>query len=558
MKLNASPIPPDYGLPLLKIDIIAGLSAAAVVIPKALAIAVVAGLPVETGLFTALVPMAAYALLGSSRRLSVSSTTTIAILTGSALAGVLPSNADSTASISAATTLAFLVGVLLTAASLLRMGFLAYFISAPVLTGFKAGVGLVIIIDQLPKVLGTHIHATGFFREVLAIAQSAMNPHLTTLIVGVSTLILIILFEKKRPGFPIVFAVAAGGIIASKLFFLSAEGVSIIGYVPSGLPNFSFPDMGLIRKLLPAAAGIALISFVESSAAAKSFLQQEDPPLKVNRELLATGIANIAGGFLQAMPSGGGTSQTAVNSAAGARSQVSSLVTAGCALLTMLFLTGVIGLMPLAVLGAIVIAISMPLIRPSEFSAIWNFRKTEFTWSAASLIGVLVFGTLEGVLLAVALSVLMLLYVANHPPVYPIGRQKGTGQFRNLHLHPEDESIPGLLILRTEGMLTFASIPRFFETAHSLHRKTSSDVVVLDLSASPDIEYTAVQQLTEARRKLVAQGIDVWIAGLNERPLNSLRHLFPDWQSGKQKIFETLYDAVQAHEESVAMKTKPA
>ena len=263
------------------------------------------------GLYTALVPMVIYALLGSSRVLSVSTTSTLAILAGIPLALAVP-DGDPGKLVAAAATLTALVGVILMVASALRLGFVANFISAPVLTGFKAGTGMVIVLDQLPKLLGVHIEKHGFFRDLLSVAQQLPASSLWTLGIGVATFVILIGMDKVWPHSPAPLVAVAGGIAASFFLGLDARGIPTVGLIPQGLPALTLPDVSLAMQLAPAAAGIALMSFVETIASGRTFMAPGDPPIRPNRELLATGAANLGGAVLGAMPAGGGTSQTAV------------------------------------------------------------------------------------------------------------------------------------------------------------------------------------------------------------------------------------------------------
>ena len=365
------------GTPSLRFDIVAGLTAAAVVLPKAMAYATVAGLPVAVGLYTAFIPMAVYALLGSSRVLSVSSTTTLAILAGTQLGLVVP-DGDPARLVIATATLAALVGAMLFLARLMKLGFVANFISTPVLTGFKAGIGLVIVLDQVPKLLGIHIAKQGFFADLLSVVQHVPDTSLLTLAVAVATFAVLIGMERLWPHSPAPLVAVGGGIAASWYFGLKALGVSTVGLIPQGFPSLTLPDLALVEQLVPGALGIALMSFTETIAAGRAFARPGEPPINANRELVATGAANLTGALFGAMPAGGGTSQTAVVRAAGGLSQKASLVTAGAALATMLLLAPLLGLMAHATLAAVVIVYSVGLIQPAEFRAIRRVR-----WNAA-------------------------------------------------------------------------------------------------------------------------------------------------------------------------------
>jgi sulfate permease, SulP family len=499
----------------LRPDLIAGLTTAAVVIPKAMAYATIAGLPVQVGLYTAFVPMMIYAVLGSSRPLSVSTTTTIAILTAAELGQVVP-GADSATLYRVSAMLTFMVGSILVLASLLRLGSVANFISEPVLVGFKAGIGFVIVLDQVPKILGIHIVKGTFLHNVSAIVKGIPEASLITVVVGVAMIALLVGFERFLPRAPAPLVAVAAGIIGARFLGLQLHGVELIGRIPQGLPSITIPEFTLAQELWPAALGIALMSFTETIAAGRAFARSEEPPLRANRELLATGLANAGGAFFGAMPGGGGTSQTAVNRLAGARSQLAEVVTALATLATMLFLAPLLSLMPHATLAAVVIFYSIGLIRPTEFAHILKIRRTEFTWALAAFAGVIALGTLKGILVAIVMSIVGLAYQVADPPVYVLGRKPGTNVFRQLsEEHPADETFPGLVLLRIEGRLFFANTGNIAEKMRRLVDPSKPMVVAIDFSAVPDLEYTALKMLSEAMKRLRDRGVILWLVGLN-------------------------------------------
>jgi SulP family sulfate permease len=509
--------------PTLRLDLVAGLTAAAVVLPKAMAYATVAGLPVAVGLYTAFVPMLIYALLGTSRVLSVSSTTTLAILAGTQLGLAVP-DGDPGKLLIAADTLSALTGALLIMASVLRLGFVANFISTPVLTGFKAGIGLVIVLDQVPKLLGIHIHKEGFFRDIISLAQHLPDTSPITLALAVATLVVLLGMERLWPHSPAPLVAVGGGIAAAWFFDLNAMGVATVGLIPQGLPSLTLPDPNLIEQLLPGALGIALMSFTETIAAGRAFAAPGEPAIKADRELLATGAANLGGAFLGAMPAGGGTSQTAVVRAAGGRTQKAALVTAGAAVATMLLLAPLLGMLPQAVLAAVVIVYSVGLIQPGEFLSIRKIRHMEFRWAMAAFAGVLIFGTLKGIVVAIIVSMISLASQAAHPKVYVIGRKRGEDVLRPLSPeHPDDETFDGLLILRPEGRLFFANAQQVADQIRELITQHQPRVVTLDMSRVFDIEYSALQMLIEREQRAGEGGVTVWLAGLNPGVLEGVR-----------------------------------
>ena len=370
---------PQYDRGWLPRDIVAGLTTAAVILPKAMAFAALAGLPVQVGLYTALVPTAVYAILGSSRRLSVSTTTTIGILTAAEIAVVVP-DGNAAQALAVASTLAVMVGLVLVLASVLRLGFLANFISDPVLTGFKAGIGVVIVVDQVPKLLGIHFHKGGFFENVSSIVRAQSRDGRSHAggggrhaggDGGAA--------EARRRAFRRRWSPSAAGIGASGLLGLGRRRRARWSAPSRPACRASpFPIASLFAQYVAAALGIALMSFTESIAAGRAFAQAGEPRPGANQELLATGLANAAGGLFGGMPGGGGTSQTAVNTQAGACSQMAGIVTAASTVAVLLFLAPLISLMPQATLAAVVIATSVGLISLPELAAIRRIRRTEF------------------------------------------------------------------------------------------------------------------------------------------------------------------------------------
>jgi SulP family sulfate permease len=505
----------SYRKEWLRPDVIAGLTTSAVVIPKAMAYATIAGLPVQVGLYTAFLPMVIYAVLGTSRVLSVSTTTTLAILTAAELGKVVPGG-DPASLLTASATLTLLVGLMLVLASTLRLGFVANFISEPVLIGFKAGIGVVIVLDQVPKILGIHFAKGSFLQNLLAMVHGLPGTSLTTLVVGVSVIVLLVVVERLMPNAPAPLIAVAAGIVGAYLLNLHAHGVELVGHIPQGVPRFTAPAFSLAVQLWPGALGIALMSFTETIAAAHAFARNDDPSPQANRELLAIGLANAGGALLGAMPGGGGTGQTAVNRMAGARTQLAEIVTVAMTLVTMLLLAPFVALMPQATLAAVVIVYSVGLIRPEEFREILRVRRTEFTWALIAFTGVVLAGTLKGIIVAITVSLVALAYQMADPPVYVLGRKPGTNVFRpRSNEHPEDETFAGLLLLRFEGRVFFANAEQIAQKIRLLIEEAQPNVVAFDLSGVFDLEYTALKMLTEGERRQRAHGVRLWLVGMN-------------------------------------------
>jgi len=543
----------DYRKELLRPDVIAGVTAAAVVIPKAMAYATIAGLPVQVGLYTVFVPMLIYALLGTSRPLSVSTTTTLAILTGAEFAEVAVKG-NSASLLAASAMLTLLVGSILVLAGLLRLGFVANFISEPVLIGFKAGIGIVIVVDQIPKLLGVHFEkGPFFFRNLFALLKSIPDTSMITLAVGIVMIVVLVAMEHYVPRAPAPLIAVALGILGVSALGLQSLGVQTVGNVPTGLPAFIRPDFSLAVQLWPGALGIALMSFTETIAAGRAFLKSGEPSPRPNQELLATGLANAGGALLGSMPAGGGTTQTAVNRLAGACTQMAELVTAGGALITMLFLAPLIARMPQATLAAIVIVYSIGLIKPAEFRTVRKIRRMEFRWAFIALLGVVLLGTLKGILVAIIASLAGLAYQVADPPVQALGRKRGTNVFRPLSKeHPDDETFPGLLLIRLEGRIFFANAARISQKMRLLVDEAKPKVIALDFSGVIDLEYTALKTLVEAERKERERGVLLWLVGLNQEVLAVVMRSQLGEILGRERMFFNLEMAVAKYLDSPA------
>ena len=537
----------NYRREWLRPDVVAGLTTAAVVIPKAMAYATIAALPIQVGLYTAFVPLIVYAILGTSRPLSTTTTTTIAILTGATLGELVPPG-DAALLLQVTALLTLMVGVVLILASVLRLGFVANFISEPVLIGFKAGIGVVIVVDQLPKILGIHFAKGSFLQNVQSIGLGLSHLSVATLALGLATMAGLTLMEKFRPRWPAPLVAVAAGVAGVALFGLQNYGIELVGAIPAGLPPVVVPDLALAAQLWPSALGIALMSFTETAAVGRAFARSDEPAPRPNVELFATGTANVVGAFLGSMPGGGGMSQTALNRMTGARTQISSLVTAAMTLMTMLLLAPLLGRMPHAVLAGIVIIYSVGLIKPAHFREILRIRRTEFIWAATALVSVMLLGTLRGILVAIIVSLVALAQQVANPPVHVLGRKRGTNVFRPLSpKHPDDESFPGLLLLRLEGRVFFLNAEHIAGKIRPLIAEAKPRVVVLDLSSVFDFEYSALKMLTEAEKRQREAGVALWLAELTPDVLAMVRRSTLGETLGRERLLFNLDIAVERY-----------
>jgi SulP family sulfate permease len=362
-----------------------------------------------------------------------------------------------------------------------------------VLAGFKAGTGLLIIAGQLGKVLGTEQSGDNFFQKTWSAIMHVRDAHGRTVLLAGLTFALLFAVKRWAPrAFPGALAAVAFGIVLSRVLDLEEKGVAVVGSVPAGLPGLELPDLGLLETLLPAAAGIALMSFVESIAAGRAFVRPHDRALDADRELVALGAANVGSGFSQGLPAGGALSQTAVNDAAGARTPLAGGVTAGVALLTVLFLTGLFEALPQASLGAVVIVAAAGLVDLEAIRALGRIRGSAIVLASATVFGVLLLGVLDGVLIGVLLSMLGLVWRLNHPDLVVVA---GEGSDR--------------LVVRVLGPLYFANVGNFhgrlLELADSSPERPRT--LVLDFVGVADLDVTRLLRMQELERRLGERGI---------------------------------------------------
>jgi high affinity sulfate transporter 1 len=534
----------DYRREWLRGDAVGGVTAAAVVIPKVMAYGLVAGLTVEAGLYTALAAMLVYPLLGSSRLLIVSTSSALAMLTAAAIAAA--SQTQDADPIVIAGTLALMAGAVMVAASVLRLGFLANYISLPVLIGFQAGVGILIIVGQLRSLLGVRFESSTTLGTLLELPAVLPQAHgLTTLIAAVAIVMLVVL-DRLFPRRPIPLLVLALGVLVSFSFGLEGMGVKTVGAFPPGLPAVRLPDLSLLAALWPAALGIAAMSFAESITAARAAWQQDEPPVNANRELLALGAANSACAFVGGMPSDGAVSHTAIARQAGGRSQLAQWAAAAAVAVTLLLLYRAIAALPEAALAAVVVFVSLGMLKIKDFVAIARVRRVELAWALVTVAGVIMFDTLSGILLAIVISVLTLIYQANRPPVYAVAYNPAQRVFRRAGDHEGDETYPGLLMLRVEGRLMFANAENVGDRIRALVEQANPRVIVLECSAILDVEYTALVALAAAEQRLRDRGVTLWLAGVNPGVLPVLARSPLAAAQDPARLFANLHKALEA------------
>ncbi len=517
----------------LRADLIGGITAGLVVVPQAMAYATIADLPVQVGLYTCMVPMAVYALLGGSRILSVSTTSTIATLTASTLvaAGVAADSTSPDEALGDLATLVLLTGLVLLLARLFRLGPLVDNISEAIITGLKVGVGLSVAAGQLPKLLGiaSDSDADTFFEELSSVLGNLGDANGATVLLSIGTIAVLLGVGKVAPNVPAPLIAVVGGILLVALFGLDDEGVTLIAPVPQGLPVPDLPAFDHVGALLPGAIAIALMAYMETVSVGRSVRRPTDPPIDNDQELVANGAASVAGAFFGSMPPAGGFSQTAVNQRAGAQSQVSGLVTVGLAMAAALFLGAPLDDLPEATLGAMVFVAVLGLIRPSELAFLARFDRLELFVALLTAAVGLIAGLLVAVAVGVAANLLLVLRELNHPDVDEL-RPAPDGSFL-----PAADGLaptPGLLVLRIGA-------PLYTANAREVQRQILGrvdaadpipDVVVVDATVVGRLSVTTLQVFRELDQELRDQGVELWIASLPPRALEQARKA-PGWDA---------------------------
>jgi high affinity sulfate transporter 1 len=513
-----------YGGGRLGLDTIAGLSLAAFVIPESLAYASLADLPPVSGLYCYLVAGIAYALLGTSRQLAVGPTSSLAIAVAASIAVV--SGGDPARAVANASAIAVLLGIICIGGRHVGLANIAYFLSDTVVTGFKTGAAFYIASTQLPKLFGIEGVSGNFFERLYHVALSLPHAHMPSLVVGLSAIALFVILERALPGRPTTLIVVAAVMVAAHVLKLDRLGVHMVGELPSGLPAIGVPDIRLaeVRALVPTAFACFLLAYGEAISVARTFAQKHGYEIDPDQELTALGAANAAAGLASGFPVSGGMSQSAVNDMGGATSPVSLVVTSAAIALTLLFFAGLFRDLPEPVLGSIVLIAASHLVKFEELKNVREASRSEFYIALVAMVGVLALGLLNGLLLAAAGSLIVLIARASRPTVVMLARD-ASGRFVNRERLSEAESVPDAVVLRSAGAWVY------FNSEH-IRRQILDTVlqavppprtVVIDCSMVPTIDITASASLRGLARTLVARGLKLQLAGLRDDVVDRLR-----------------------------------
>ena len=535
----------------LRGDLVAGVTVAAYLVPQVMAYATVAGLPPVVGLWAALVPLAVYALLGSSRQLSVGPESTTALMTATALAPLAAGDPGRYAVFAAAAAL--LVGAICFVAGLVRLGLLADLLSRPVLIGYMAGVAVIMIASQLGKVSGVPVDGDEFLDQMRSFFSGIGSVHWPTIALASAVLVVLLVLAWVTPRIPgPLIAILAAALVVS-VFSLHHNGIKVIGEVPGGLPTPGFPGIPLadLTSLAIPAAGIAIVAFSDNVLTARTFAVRHGQDVDANAELRALGVCNVGAGLMHGFPVSSSGSRTALGDAVGSRTQLYSLVMLVAVLAVMLFGRGVLATFPTAALGALVVYAALRLVDVKEFKRLARFRRSEFILALATTAAVLVLGVLNGVLVAIALSILDLLRRVARPHDAIQGFVPGVAGMHDIDDYPNADLVPGLLVYRYDAPLFFANAENFRERAMAAVNEFPGPVewFVLNAEANVEVDLTALDALDQLRAELERRGIVFAMARVKQDLRDELEAAGLLEKIGEDRIFMTLPTAVEAYTE---------
>jgi len=532
----------------LRPDIIAGVTVAAYLVPQAMAYAQLAGLPAVTGLWAVLGPLAVYAVLGTSRLLSVGPESATALMTATTVGAV--AGGDPRRYVELAAALALIVGVICILAWLLRLGFLADLLSRPVLIGYMAGIAVIMIAGQLGRMTRSVVTGNNPVAELVSAARQVHSWHPQTVILSVVVLGLLLAASRWTPRLPGPLLVMAAAAAVVAVTGLGDHGVAVIGAVPSGLPSPALPtvDGGDLRMLIIPAFGVALVGYTDTVLTGRAFATKEQQRIDADAELLAIGTANLTAGALQGFPVSSSGSRTAVAAAAGAKSQAYSLVVLATVILTLVVAGPLLSTFPTAALGALVVYAALRLVDLGEFRRIARFRRSELILALATCVGVVALDVLYGVLVAVALSVLDLFRRVARPHDAILGIAPGVPGMHDLDDYPQARPVPGLVVYRYDSPLFFANAENFRRRALAAVDSSPEPVrwLLLNAEANVEIDITAIDALDALREELAGRGIVLALARVKQDLRDDLAAAgFLD-RLGADRIYLTLPTAVDA------------
>lgn len=516
---------PNYSFNFFKADIVSGFTLTAYAIPVSLAYSSLAGLPPQYGIYGYLVGGILYAIFGSSKQLAVGPTSAISILVGTAIGALAQGDAHRWIDIASITALLF--ALMSITAYFFRLSSLINFISETVLVGFKAGAALTIGLTQVPKLFGVQGGGHNFVERAKILLFQLPDTNVTILLFGLSALILLILGDKFLPGKPVAIIVVIIATLVMTFTPLGAFGFKTVGIIPSGLPEIYFPTISMSDLESDAALAFAcfLLAYIESVSAAKTLAKKTGEEIDVRQELLALGAINVGTAFASGYPISGGLSQSAVNEKAGAKTPMSLVFASITIGICLLFFTGLLKNLPTVILAAVVIVAIKGLVDFKEFKRMYKVNKTDFIIAASAFVSVLMFGILDGVIIGAVLSLILIIKVVSTPHVAFLGKIPGKDRYSDLARHPDNETIPGLLLFRIESPLLYFNVNNIHKSVWTRIQNEEAilKVVILDLSTSAYIDSAGAKFIKRLYLELKVRGISFRVAEAHAEVRDILR-----------------------------------
>lgn len=540
-----------YDRAWLRPDLIAGVTVAALIVPKNLGYAGIAGVPLQNGLYAAAAGAILYAIFGSCRQISMGPSSGLAAVAASAVATANISGQADIASFVAGLTLAS--GVLFLVLAVLRMGWVAQFLSRAVVTGFLFGAAIDVVIGELPKITGTDVSGSNSFQELRSWLASLGDSQGATLLVGAVSLVVVFGIRLVSPQLPGALVLVVGGLLASYLFDLGERGVAQVGEVPRGLPSFAIPDTSLMLDhagtLTVAAMALMLIGFSQTAGDARAFASKHRYRIDVNQESVAQAAANIGSGVLHGMPVSTSLSASSLNDHTGARTGLASITSGVTVLLTLLALAPLFSELPKPVLGALIIeAVVMGMMDLPEMRRIYRVKRFDFWVAVAAIVGTLAFGVLAGVVIGIGLSLLWLVGVATQPQMPILGREPGTQVFRDVIDNPDDELVPGVVVVRLDGGLFFATADALEDRVRGLvHAGPDVRCVVVDCEGINFLDSQGSAALDDVRVLCHHAGVALRLARVKPGVRAVLEHDGLVERLGADHLHGNVHRAVAAH-----------
>ncbi len=536
-----------YGKGDLQGDLAAGLTVGVMLIPQGMAYALIAGLPPIYGLYASLVPLIVFAFFSTSRQLSVAPVAMVSLLTA---AGVAPlAGGDVERYVALALGLALLVGVIQFGLGVARFGFLTNFLSHPVLAGFTSAAALIIGLSQLKHLLGVDLGRSHHVHEIVwSAAQQLGSIHIPTFLIGMLSIVVLVGIHRSNRALPGALVVVLLSTLTVWGLALNGTGVGIVGDIPRGLPTPAVPDMDLadFRALIPAALVISLVGFMESIAVAKVYATRNRYEIDANQELRGLGLANVAGAFFQAFPTTGGFSRTAVNSQAGARTQLAAVFSAGIIALTLLVLTPLFYYLPQAALAAIVMVAVSGLFDMKEFRFLWKVDRRDFSLMMLTFAATLTVGIEQGILVGVVASLVIVIHQSSRPHSAIEGRLPGTTTYRNVARNSEAIIQDDVVVFRMDASLYFANVTYFKDALNDIIDRREPSAVVLDAFPINRIDSSAAHALRDLVDDLRRRNVELFVAGLKGPVRDVLEKSNVVGLIGRRRFFHEVHDAVQA------------